>query len=255
MKVCGTRSVRDNEDIVIPNEPWFTRLAPAFTVLSSVLRHDESVPASPGQRRPPEAGAARRRPSARVRRRRAVAATVAVVVVAVAGWFAILPTGGAPAHGTARPPVRAAAAPPVLDAAESGLLPWHLAAPLSREVVVPGSPGQVIVLGGLTSAGTSASGVYAVRTATGPARQIGALSAPLHDAAGVSSGGRSLVFGGGSPVTVGTVQAFFGAGTARVTGSLPAPRSDAAAVTISGTDYIVGGSRSAACAARARRRR
>lgn len=81
-------------------------------------------------------------------------ATVAVVVVAVVAWFAILPHGGASTHGTALPPARAAAAPPVLDAAESGLLPWHLAAPLSREVVVPGSPGQLIVLGGLTPAGT-----------------------------------------------------------------------------------------------------
>ena len=176
-----------------------------------------------------------------MRRRRAVVATVAVVVVAVVAWFAILPHGGASTHGTALPPVRAAAAPPVLDAAESGLLPWHLAAPLSREVVVPGPPGQFIVLGGLKPAGTSASGVYVVRTATGAARQIGALSAPLHDAAGVSSGGRVLVFGGGSPVTVGTVQAFSGAGTGRVTGSLPAPRSDAAAVTIGGTAYVVGG--------------
>ena len=185
-------------------------------------------------------GARRRRASARVRRRRAVVATVAVVLVAVAGWFAILPRGGASTHGTALPPAWAAAAP-VPDAAESGLLPWHLAAPLSRAVVVPGSPGQLIVLGGLTPAGTSASGVYLVRTATGAARQIGALSAPLHDAAGVSSGGRALVFGGGSPVTVGTVQAFPGAGTARVTGSLPAPRSDAAAVTIGGTAYVIGG--------------
>ncbi len=168
-------------------------------------------------------------------------ATVAVVLVAVAGWFAILPHGAASTHGTALPPVRAAAAPPVLDAAESGLLPWHLAAPLSREVVVPGSPGQLIVLGGLTPAGASASGVDVVRTATGAARQIGALSAPLHDAAGMSSGGRARGFGGGSPVSVGTVQAFSGTGTARVTGSLPAPRSDAAAVTIGGTDYVVGG--------------
>ena len=168
-------------------------------------------------------------------------ATVAVVVVAVVGWFAILPHGGTSTHGAARPRVRAAAAPPVLDAAESGLLPWHLAAPLSREVMVPGSPGQLIVLGGLTPAGTSASGVYAVHTATGAARRIGALRAPLHDAAGVVSGGRALVFGGGSPVTVGTVQAFSGAGTARVTGSLPAPRSDAAAVSIGGTAYVVGG--------------
>jgi len=81
---------------------------------------------------------------------------VAVVLVAVAGWFAILPHGGTSTHETAPPPARAqaAAAPPVLDAAESGLLPWHLAAPLSREVVVPGSPGQLTVLGGLTPAGT-----------------------------------------------------------------------------------------------------
>ena len=175
-----------------------------------------------------------------MRRRRAVVATVGVVVVTVVAWFAILAPGGASTHGTALP-VRAAAAPPVLDAAESGLLPWHLTAPLSREVVVPGSPGHLIVLGGLTSAGVSASGVYVVRTATGAARRIGALSAPLHDAAGVTYGGRALVFGGGSPVTVGTVQAFPGGGTARVTGSLPAPRSDAAAVTISGTAYVVGG--------------
>ena len=83
--------------------------------------------------------------------------------------------------------------------------------------------------------------MYALRTATGAARRIGALSAPLHDAAGVTSGGQALAFGGGSPVTVGTVQAFSGAGTARVTGSLPAPRSDAAAVTIAGTAYVVGG--------------
>ncbi len=129
------------------------------------------VPESPGQGRRPEAGARRRRASARVRRRRAVVATVAVVVAAVVAWFAILPHGGARTHGTALPPVRVAAPPPVLDAAESGLLPWRLAAPLSREVVVPGSPGQLIVLGGLTSAGASSSGVYVVRTATGAARR------------------------------------------------------------------------------------
>src|SRR6516165_6062279 len=194
-------------------------------------------------------------------RRRAVAATLAVVVVAATAWLATRAHGGSgrddASHGDAShggaasgkadasrptaPQPSHAAAPPVLAAAESGLLPWHLAAPLSREVVVPGSPGQLIVLGGLTSAGTSASGVYTVGTATGTARKIGALSAPLHDAAGVSAGGRVLVFGGGSPVTVGTVQTFSAAGTGRVTGSLPAPRSDAAAVTVGGTAYVVGG--------------
>src|SRR6516162_7175587 len=65
-----------------------------FPVPSSVLRHDESVPASPDHRRRPAAGAGRRQVSARVRRRRAVVVTVAVVVVAVVAWFAILPHGG-----------------------------------------------------------------------------------------------------------------------------------------------------------------
>ena len=161
-------------------------------------------------------------------------------MAAGAAWFAAGLGGGA--GNKALPPVRAAAAPPGLDAAESGLLPWHLAAPLSREVVVPGSPGQLIVLGGLTPAGTSASGVYALRTATGGGPADRRAQRPAaRCGAGVISGGRALVFGGGSPVTVGTVQAFSGAGTARVTGSLPAPRSDAAAVTIGGTAYVVGG--------------
>jgi len=187
-----------------------------------------------------------------VRRSRTVAAAVAVTVVAVVAWFAIRPSGSTGAHGTgahrstgparaAPPPARAAGTPGTLAAAESGLLPWHMAAPVSREVVVPGPPGQLIVLGGLTSASTSASGIYAVRTATGAAQRIGALSAPLHDAAGAVSQGQALVFGGGSPATVGAVQAFSGGGTARVTGSLPAPRSDAAAVTVGGTAYVVGG--------------
>ena len=145
------------------------------------------------------------------------------------------------ADAAALPPARAAGPPDTLAAAESGLMPWHMAAPVSREVVVPGPPGQLIVLGGLTSANTSSSGIYAVRTATGVAQRIGALSAPLHDAAVAVSQGRALVFGGGSPVTVGTVQAFSGGGTARTVGTLPTPRSDAAAVTIGGTAYVVGG--------------
>src|SRR5215469_14056467 len=130
---------------------------------------------------------------ATVRRRRAIAATLAVVVVAVAAWLAARPHGGASrnvaSHGgaaggqasappTAPQPSGDKAAPPSLPAAESGLLPWHLAAPLSREVVAAGSGGQLIVLGGLTAGNASADAVYAVHTATGAARQIGRLTAP-----------------------------------------------------------------------------
>ena len=87
-------------------------------------------------------------------------------------------------------------------------MPWHLAAPVSREVAVAGPPGRLVVLGGLTTGGGSASGVYAVRTATGAVRQVGALSAALHDAAAAVIGQHAVVFGGGSPATVATVQAF-----------------------------------------------
>ncbi|HUY49849.1 MAG TPA: kelch repeat-containing protein [Streptosporangiaceae bacterium] len=195
----------------------------------------------------------RRRVSARVRRRRAVAALLALLVVVVAGWLVARPGGGAgPKSAAGSPkralsPAQAVAAPGGPPAAEAGLLPWQMAAPISREVVVAGSPGRLVVLGGLTAGGASASGVYALRTATGAVRQIGALSAPLHDAAAGLLGGRALVFGGGSSATVATVQAFPLAGpgsgttTATTAGSMPAPRSDAAAVTIGATTYVVGG--------------
>jgi len=128
-------------------------------------------------------------------------------------------------------------------------MPWHLARPLSREVVAAGSGGRLIVFGGLVAGGGSASGIYALRTATGAERRIGALRAPLHDAAAAVSGGRVLVLGGGSPATVATVQSFALAAPGRrsrdavatTAGSLPAPRSDAVAVTVGVTTYLVGG--------------
>jgi hypothetical protein len=129
------------------------------------------------------------------------------------------------------------AAQPSLSAAESGLLPWHMAAPLSREVVTAGSPGELVVLGGLTTGDASANGVYIVSTATGAVRRIGTMPAPVHDAAAAVAGQRALVFGGGSPATVGTVQSFPLAGGGAVTdvGNLPAPRSDAQAATVGAT--------------------
>ncbi|MGI8451528.1 MAG: PQQ-binding-like beta-propeller repeat protein [Streptosporangiaceae bacterium] len=124
-----------------------------------------------------------------------------------------------------------------------------MAAPVSREVAVAGAREHLIILGGLTAGGVSADGIYALSTRTGTSRQIGALTAPLHDAAAGLTGGRALVFGGGSSASVATVQAFTPpgqgsgrpAGTAVTTGSMPAPRSDAAGVTIGATAYVVGG--------------
>src|SRR5439155_250633 len=48
-------------------------------------------------------------------------------------------------------PARHAVGPAGLPAVESGLLPWKLRAPLSREVAVAGLRGRLLVLGGLTS--------------------------------------------------------------------------------------------------------
>jgi hypothetical protein len=135
-----------------------------------------------------------------------------------------------------------------LAAAEAGLLPWHLPAPVSREVVIPAAGRRLIVLGGLVAGNVSVDGVFAVHAATGAVRHIGALAAPLHDAAAAVIGGRAVVFGGGSSATVATVQALTvpgrRGGNASATATsrpMPVPRSDAAAVTIGATTYIVGG--------------
>jgi hypothetical protein len=193
-------------------------------------------PPPPG--RPGQLGAGSDRALPR-RRLAAVAATAAVVLIIAAGGYAVLRGrgGGQPPAAGSGPVARHPAAPRGLPAVMSGLLPWHLGAPLSREVVVPGGGGRLLVLGGLTAGGVSADGIYAVRTHTGAARHVGTLGAPLHDAAGASAGGHALVFGGGSSATVASVEAFPRAAA----GSLPAPRSDSVAVSVGPTAYILGG--------------
>jgi outer membrane protein assembly factor BamB len=134
--------------------------------------------------------------------------------------------------------VKTGAAPPV-PAIESGLMPWSLTSPLSRMNLFPWSSG-VVMAGGLATSQSSASGVYTLDTSTGGLRQIDSLPHGVHDAAGAVVRGSYLVFGGGSPTTVATVQSFSN-GTPSPPGSLPSPRSDATAVTVGSTVYIVGG--------------
>ena len=180
-----------------------------------------------------------------------MAGVAVVVVVGVAAWMAARPGGGTrrSATSTRTGHVQQTRAPqtrtdPLPSAAESGVLPWRLPHPLSREVVLPRGNGQFAVLGGLTSNNVSSANVYAANTATGAIHSIGSLTAPLHDAAAAVSGVRALILGGGTPVTTGSVQRFplDGSGrTATAAGSLPTPRSDAQAVKIGGTTYLVGG--------------
>jgi len=173
---------------------------------------------------------------------------VAVVVVAV---VALTPSGHRPAKITLVTKPKHPASAHLPPAAEAGLLPWHLAAPISRVVVLPGTGSQVVILGGLTTGNTSSGAVFTLDTTTGTLTQVGDLPAPIHDAAAAVMAGQDLVFGGGSPNTVGAVQAFpapaatgpagSGAATGTTVAQLPAPRSDAAEVTMGTTAYLVGG--------------
>jgi PQQ-like domain/Kelch motif len=134
----------------------------------------------------------------------------------------------------ATPPVR----PP---AAEAGLLPWQLSAPLSREVVVPGAGRHgLVVLGGLDSGSASTSSVGVLDTRNGQLSPDGALAQPTHDAAVAKLGGRVFVIGGGSATPASSIQIERG-GKTLSGGSLPSARADAGAVTIGRTVYVVGG--------------
>ena len=192
---------------------------------------------------------------ARAGRRRALGPVLFSALVALAAVGAVATTIGnrsatSPhSRGASSHTARSPGVPHGLPAAEAGLLPWHLPAPVSREVVVAAPGRRLLVLGGLTAGNVSASGVYALHTRTGAIRHVGSLRAPLHDAAAAVIGRRAVVFGGGSSATVATVQAFAVPG--RVGGNpaataangrpMPIPRSDSTAVSIGDTTYIVGG--------------
>jgi len=95
-------------------------------------------------------------------------------------------------------------------------------------------------MGGLTAAQSTVAGVFDLDPKSGQLRPVGQLAEGVHDAAAVVLNGSTLVFGGGSPNTVGTVQSF-GAGGGQVIGSLPKPRSDLSAVALDGRAYVLGG--------------
>lgn len=198
-------------------------------------------------------GRHRRRASPAVRRRRALVAVVGLVVLAALGVGLALRGGGSPtadqANGahTANPPTNhtttgSSAAPAIRATAAS----WSLAAPLSREVVLPGGSNHLVVAGGLLASQASSTQVERVDTASGAATPLTALPDPVHDAPGSLIGGRAYLYGGGSPDTVATVQRFgipaLGSNSPpAVASQLPQPRSDAATTTIGTTTYIVGG--------------
>jgi hypothetical protein len=123
-------------------------------------------------------------------------------------------------------------------------MPWSLSVPLSRMVAYPATGSSVVIVGGLTPGQSSASGVYLLNTSSGATQQISQLTHGVHDASGGVVNGSGVVFGGGDPSTVATVQSIASASTpgpSSVSGSLPAPRSDSVAATVGASTYIVGG--------------
>jgi hypothetical protein len=116
-----------------------------------------------------------------------------------------------------------------------------LPAPVQRAVAVL-SNGTIYVAGGLSSAGYSVNGVFALNPSSGKLTSLGSVPDPFHDAAAAIIGGDLMVFGGGSSTSTDVVQAFdLGTNTGSVVGRLPRALSDLSAATVGGTVYLVGG--------------
>ncbi|MGP8205590.1 MAG: PQQ-binding-like beta-propeller repeat protein [Acidimicrobiales bacterium] len=198
-------------------------------------------------------------PSRRTRRARLIAGLAAIaVVVPIAVGVGLARPAAEPVRTAARnsagphrgkgllvalagmsPGTKLAAGAPAVEAGE---LPWQLAAPISREVVLSGAGAdQLVIAGGLDGSGTSVAGIFALDTATGALRLEGGLPSPTHDAAGATLAGRSLVFGGGTAAPSAGVQRFVTGGPVLSSGSLPEARADATAVTIGATAFVIGG--------------
>lgn len=206
---------------------------------------------SPLARRMP--GFEARHATRRARRTRVAVALVIILAVAAILYLFLGRSSGPHSVTPPRPSTRSLSAPGVV----STLATWRLGAPISRAVVVPDAvPGsnQLIILGGATTGGLTASGVFALDVTTGALTQVGDLTTTLDDAAGAVLGGRDVVFGGASaalsPATT-TVQALPGSPsstssgsavpTSTTIGTLPQPRTAATALTVGTTTYIVGG--------------
>ncbi len=179
-------------------------------------------------------------------RRRRVAVGLGLLVVVATVVVVTRPGASASRTGLAGASRSAPAAtrhevPRAPAAAEAGLLPWQLQAPVSREVVLATpTPGELLLAGGLTAAGATSNGVFHLATSSGALTQLANLDVPTHDAAGAALSNGDLVLGGGSAAPAATAQGI-GASGSVTTGSLPAARADSSAVTIGTTAYVVGG--------------
>ncbi len=116
----------------------------------------------------------------------------------------------------------------------------HLPAPISGESLVKEGR-DLLIVGGLDSAGNSASGVFKLDPGSGKLLPSSSLPQPLHDAAAASAAGEVLIFGGGTSASTDTVESLQPGSPGRIVGHLPDARSDLAAVSYAGLAYLIGG--------------
>ena len=168
---------------------------------------------------------------------------IAVAVVAAActvlsctGPHQAAPKPSRPAHGDSQDD----RGPGPALALQVAPAPYQLPSSVSREVVLPDAAG-LLIAGGLTPSGASASTVTSLDPVTGATRAAGRLAQATHDAAGLLLGGRAFVLGGGTASSVPTVQALIPGGQAAVTGALSQARSDSSGVSAGAVGYVVGG--------------
>ncbi len=167
----------------------------------------------------------------------AVAAVAAAcTVLSCTGPQQAAPTPSRPAHGDSQ----ADRGPGPALALWVAPAPYQLPSSVSREVVLPGAAG-LLIAGGLTPSGASASTVTSLDPVTGATRAAGRLAQATHDAAGLLLGGRAFVLGGGTASSVPTVQTLVPGAQAAVTGALSQARSDSYGVSAGAVGYVVGG--------------
>jgi hypothetical protein len=164
-----------------------------------------------------------------------------VLVAALVGLVAACSShgGGSTVATSPRPSASATASTTGAVHLQVGMTRWRLASPLSRPVVLARGR-DLVVAGGLQAGDQSRAQVTTIDPSSGRVVGSGSLATPVHDAAGALLANRAVVFGGGSSVSLATVQtAESGAG--RSIAQLPAPRSDLTSVTSQGTAYLIGG--------------
>ncbi len=127
-----------------------------------------------------------------------------------------------------------------LAAVESGLLPWSLSSPLSRMALFPNGKNLTIV-GGYTSSGSSASGIYNLNTTNGNLTLTSSLTNGVHDASYSLINGKMAIMGGGQTTSVNTAELVSPTTGILNKSYLPQLRSDSTAVNVGSTTYIIGG--------------